>query len=536
MELMNFPPPSPFQTLHGLEVLRACKVDGPSDRFWSFLMRMRSLLRGLVSLSLVLSCGGTPELPPRPIAAARPSAAAPLPPSSPPASLPLPSQSPPPPQSFAPPPPPAPPLPPPGRVTRVVANDVRACAIFESGRLQCWGGFNHEGELGRGHKNTERTPAWVKNIRDVKMLALADDSTCAIVGSGDLFCWGKNRFLEQDASPSVTIPAHVPGLSSVVDVAVSTYHGCAVDAAGSVFCWGSNSSGQLGLGAAAIGTETKKPTQVPGIRDAIGVAVSRETTLAWTRSGDLFRWGMASDLKAPWAAPDPRKVGGLSSVKRVRMSLHQACALLSTSEVRCFERETLASLAAGKEYDFGPELPPLLVAKMKIPRRNLIFPDGRGLSGVADVAVFNHDATAWTEKGEVFSWGNAERGTVGRPLRTKGFFPPTRIQGLSDIVEVAGSFEHRCALDRQGKVFCFGEGSPGRFGSDALTSSTSGVLVPGLPKIVQIASNDHCTFALGEDDSLWGWGVSWINACGFDDDGQTTTKAPMRVPLEPPRP
>ncbi|MDC3957031.1 RCC1 domain-containing protein [Polyangium jinanense] len=421
-------------------------------------------------------------------------------------------------------------------MTRVVGNDNdRACAIFENGMLQCWGGPNASGQLGRGHTRDETTPAWVQGIRDVKKLVLGRSATCAIVGSGELFCWGNDR-LQQDWHGYVTSPARVPGISNVVDVAVSVWHVCAVDAAGSVFCWGNNQSGQLGLGASAIGTETKRPTQVPGIQDAVGVVVSDNTTLVWTRGGDVLRWGMAKDLTQPGAAPDPRKVEGLAGVKRVRMSHHQACALLATSEVRCFGSDTLASLAAGKEHDYGPKVAPV-AAKLKLPPpRNLIFPDGRGISGVVDVAPFNHDATAWTEKGEVFSWGSAERGTVGRPLRTRGYFPPTRIQGLSDIVEVAGSFKHRCALDKQGNVYCFGDGNSGGFGSDVQRSSPSGVLVPGLPKIVHIASSSYCTFALGEDHSLWGWGSLPGNACGIDGGGERVTKAPIRVPLEPPSP
>jgi alpha-tubulin suppressor-like RCC1 family protein len=160
-----------------------------------------------------------------------------------------------------------------------------------------------------------------------------------------------------------------------------------------------------------------------------------------------------------------------------------------------------------------------------------VFPDGRGLVGAIDVAVFNHDASALTESGEIYSWGSAERGTVGRVADSKGFYPPTRIEGVSDAVALAGSFLHRCALDRSGGVVCFGEGGAGRLGTAALRDSPAAVPVRGLPKIVHLASNDHCTFAIGEDHSLWTWGMSWVNACGIEGDGKTPTAAPTRVPL-----
>src|SRR5690606_33477968 len=146
--------------------------------------------------------------------------------------------------------------------------------------------------------------------------------------------------------------------------------------------------------------------------------------------------------------------------------------------VRCFTHETLAAFEAGREHDFGPEYAKLAAAllkggakRMKKSRKQkkwvggLVFPDGRGLSGVVDVAVFNHDASALTDKGEVYSWGNVERGTVGHPPDTKGFLGPTKIAGVTDATMLAGGFLHRCALDKRGDVFCFGEGSAGTLGT-----------------------------------------------------------------------
>lgn len=419
---------------------------------------------------------------------------------------------------------------------RVVARDVRACAVFDNGMLQCWGGFNFDGELGLGHTNRVKTPGWVKGIRGVKKVALGRSSTCAIAGVGELYCWGRNEFLEGDSRKQFSTPMLVSGLSGVVDVAVGSRHACAVDGAGAVWCWGSNGDGQLGLGTGAVGTAVKRPTQVPGLRSMVAIAVSDDTTLALSRAGELYRWGMANDPARPWAAAEPRRVIGLAAAKRLWMESGQACALLATDEVRCFSHETLQALAAGKQHDFGPELAAFARAisgRRWIPApANFVYPDGRGLSGVVDVVVANHDASALTNKGEVFSWGSAKRGTVGHPVKTKGFFPPTRIGNLSGIVEIAGSFMHRCALDNAGKVLCFGDSSAGRLGTDTRKDAVAAVPVQGLPRIIHLASGDHCTFALAEDHSLWAWGMSWINACGFDDDGHDPTKAPQRVPLD----
>lgn len=432
-----------------------------------------------------------------------------------------------------PPPPPPPPIPPPQHVIDVVAWDVRGCAIFDNGMLQCWGGFNHHGALGAGHTNRPKTPEWVKGLHGVKKVVLADDETCAIRHTGELYCWGENDFLESDPRTDIMTPERIPELTGVQDVALSNRHGCAVDGNGSVYCWGKNSDGQLGLGGSEVGKAFKKPVKIPGIVDAIGVVASDTVTHVWTKSGDMIRFGQASDPNREYADPAPRKIGILTGVKRVEVEAHQACALLSGGEVRCYSHETYKDFLAGKEHDFGPELAALASAfsrrKMVPIPKKFVFPDGRGLSGVIDLAVFNHDASAVTDKGDVYSWGSSERGTVGRPAKTKGFFPPTRIGGFTNAVAIVGSFLHRCALEKSGEVRCFGQ--RGYLGNDAKTNSTTAVLVQGIPKIVQLAANDYCTFALGEDHALWVWGQAWINACGLDD-AVMTSNTPRLVPID----
>lgn len=253
----------------------------------------------------------------------------------------------------------------------------------------------------------------------------------------------------------------------------------------------------------------------------------------WTKNGDVFRFGQAYDIKREYADPAPRKIGILKGVQRVEVENQQACALLAAGEVRCYSHETFHDFLLGKEHDFGPDLAALASAftrrKITPPPKKFVFPDGRGLSGVIDLAVFNHDASAVTDKGEVYSWGSAERGTVGRPEDTKGFFPPTRIEGFTNAVAIVGSFQHRCALEKSGEVRCFGQ--HGFLGNDTKADSTKAVLVQGIPKIVHLAANDFCTFAIGDDHSLWVWGRSWINACGMEDSVMTS-HTPMLVPID----
>lgn len=432
--------------------------------------------------------------------------------------------------------------PPPDHVVDVVTSDNRACAVYDNGMLQCWGGFNSRGELGAGDMSRKTAPAWVKGLRGAKKVMLADERTCAIVVGGDLHCWGTNDFLETDARDSIAAPAKVAGLSGVVDVAGSRRHACAVLSTGAVYCWGDNQEGQVGVSAQEVGRKFSKPTLLTNIADVVGIAASDSSTVAWTKGGDLYRWGTASDAKRNYAYPIPKKIDVLSGVKRAVVGDTQTCAVLAAGEVRCFTHETLEDFLAGKQHDFAPDLRKLIQAFARKSRKpiplpkNLIFPDGRGLKGVSDLIVFNDEASAVTEKGEVWSWGAVDQGTGGKPAGTKGFFPPAQIAGVTKATAIVGSFRHRCELEESGEVRCFGEASQGLLGSSQAKDTTSAVPVSGLPKIAKIASNDHCTFALGVDHSLWVWGTSWLSSCGLGDDGRDPLPAPVKVPLEKPAP
>jgi alpha-tubulin suppressor-like RCC1 family protein len=407
--------------------------------------------------------------------------------------------------------------------------------------LQCWGGLNHHGELGLGHKNTVKVPGWVQGIHDVRKVVLAGDRTCAVVASGELFCWGLTIPFDHRAQvPDAVRPARVTGLTDIVDVAIGDAHACALDNGGQVHCWGRNASGQLGLGSISLGNHG--PGKVPGLTDVAGILADGDFNVAWTRNGELYLWGQSfgSNLLA-WA---PRKVRTLSGVRRAWLFGGHTCALVTGGKVRCFIGKTLAAFEAGKQHDFARALAAAWAqakpgAARPIKRGPLVFPDGRGLSRVVDVVLFRIDASAVTESGEVFSWGSADMGTVGRPAKTEGFYPPTRIAGISDAVAIAGSWWHRCVLHKSGAVSCFGKGGDGRLGTAYAVDMVKPVRVSGIPKATALASNNHCTFAIGEDKAIWVWGESERNACGFDYDAlddsgdYTPTPVPVKVPLSP---
>jgi hypothetical protein len=136
----------------------------------------------------------------------------------------------------------------------VVTGDTHVCVLLESGSVVCWGN-REDGRLGDGLPLWQEGEGVDKYGSPVKV-ALPEpasyidghmtDSTCAVGASGDVYCWGRNRYGE--IGDGSTTPTSQPRVMSelqgerAVSVHVSAYFGCAVYS-GETKCWGAGFPG-----------------------------------------------------------------------------------------------------------------------------------------------------------------------------------------------------------------------------------------------------------------------------------------------------
>ena len=133
-------------------------------------------------------------------------------------------------------------------VSSVVASAGRACAI-SNGRVFCWGA----GPIS-GSDSVYPTYAGVgTETIYAQTIAIGPRSACATTSDGAAICWGDNTRGQLgagnfDLRPT---PVRVQKLSGIpVRMAVMEATTCAILATGAVQCWGQNDKGQLGTGTA----------------------------------------------------------------------------------------------------------------------------------------------------------------------------------------------------------------------------------------------------------------------------------------------
>ena len=239
-----------------------------------------------------------------------------------------------------------------------------------------------EGDSGRlGYGGTgDMDAAFV----DLPMNELASDvaaggaHTCAVAvfdretgKGGEVFCWGRNTKgevgLTAVGSQSLK-PVQVPGLQAI-DVAAGDSHSCAVLTDGTVRCWGSKVGGQLGNGDTSL-PETKpsttSPIQVSNITNAYSISAQGNSTCALLADGAVWCWGsnelgqLAQDPVTTPRVPTPMKIEGLPAAAKIAVGRTHSCAIAGPdSTLWCWGQNTNGMLADGTTINsWTPVTPP----------------------------------------------------------------------------------------------------------------------------------------------------------------------------------
>ncbi len=135
-----------------------------------------------------------------------------------------------------------------GALALAVGN-AHGCVITATGGMKCWGS-NSSGQLGSGIADSSSVPIDVAGLSaGVASIAANDNTSCAVMISGALKCWGHNTDgeLGDNTIDNRMIPTDVVGLGSgVAEVALGRYHACARLVGGGLKCWGENQFGEVG--------------------------------------------------------------------------------------------------------------------------------------------------------------------------------------------------------------------------------------------------------------------------------------------------
>ncbi|HVY39747.1 MAG TPA: RCC1 repeat-containing protein [Polyangia bacterium] len=438
----------------------------------------------------------------------------------------------------------------------IAAGAQHTCAVRSTGAVLCWG-QNGTGQLGEGSMSSLAEPVPVTGLDTGLAVTAGTTFSCARTTDGAVFCWGDDHDGELGTGRGVTARRPVALPVAATAIAAGGAHTCAVTPSATTTgglgfaCWGSNQAGQLGDN---DGDDRAHPAPIEQPLVAGTVTAGALHTCAVDASGGLWCWGRGSsgqigparmvDTMVPVRVPLPAGATGASSA--AAGDAHTCAAVAGpagTPLVACFGANDRGQLGDGTTtaratpaavaFAGVPPVAPIAVAAggghtCLTDGAGRLWCWGRGDRGqlgtgaagddpspgevalpgsdtAASVATGQAHTCAVDDQGRVWCWGANDRGQLGTGTAGPDVPAPAPVAGLpGPAVEVSAGGAHSCAALKDGRIFCWGANESGQLGDGTWADRARPAPVPGATGTVEAGQAHTCAFTADGHAACWG--------------------------------
>jgi alpha-tubulin suppressor-like RCC1 family protein len=410
-----------------------------------------------------------------------------------------------------------------GGATSVSVGVDAACAVVHGG-VMCWGGESGYGDLGNGTLDESSTPVQVTGLTSgVTAVSVGQTFACALLDSGSVECWGEgdNGTLGNGQGANSPTPVMVTELSSAVTaISAGAETVCALEIGGGVVCWGGDVDGELGNGATTVGDAADTPSVVPikvkGLSSGVTAISTGQAPCAITSSGGLDCWGLTAEI-ALTPTPVVANFSGTATAVTTGgsyVSTAFACALVDPGEAYCWGGNGSGQLGNDSTDESS------------IPVENQILINMATVVASGPAADF----ACGVASGIAYCWGDNSKGQLGNGSTTSSSMA-VAVEGIPagvDVADVAVGYVSACALTTGGAVYCWGDNALGELGNNTTTSSSMALAVQGLSSgVTAISVGLAYACAVLTDGTAECWGNNENATLG--DNSQTVSKVPTPV-------
>ena len=376
------------------------------------------------------------------------------------------------------------------------------CILDEYGVMACRGS-NNNGQLGDGTlwDKIEFTPVkGLPNNETVVAMSTGESNTCAVVASGDAYCWGLNRGLNGDGTDSVSYEVPVkfdlhPELENIttLDGNGDTY--CAIHLDGALGCWGKNLHGLVGDGTNYAWQDEVHLFDNTTFGGSVEkISFSNNKVCALIIDGSLWCWGAQSYDEGSTPVKVPQ-FGSNRVIIDVALYSDGTCVVESTGHVSCWGRGDFGSIGNGADQD------------QQTPTRTNFFGPERKAVTIEATAL---SICARTETGSLWCWGSNTFGELGVGSDNYRENSPQEVIFSNDDVTVqdhaAGGAVY-CAMLSNKSVYCWGNNLFGGLGQgNADQNSNVPILVIDETMEVSSLEGGGVICVLLDNASMWCWG------------------------------
>jgi alpha-tubulin suppressor-like RCC1 family protein len=399
------------------------------------------------------------------------------------------------------------------KVDKLAVGENHACALHRDEKtVYCWGD-NRFGQLGntslRGLPEQVALGSNNLTLKGVRELAVGPDRTCIISSRDEVFCWGNGAHgilgSEKVLSPYPVraLDANGEMLNAAAQIAVGTDHSCIIDTSQRMYCFGINEFGQLGsknVSGQVVQSDLQPVTKVTAI-ETYGMRTcmvyGSNQGVACFGDRDIDNINQKQELNS--FVPEEMKKG-MSAYKGalgVSVGKSHICVITSNQQVECLGDGSKGQLGGG-------ETQALKFAQVLDDKR-------QPLKDVWQIK----SREDWTcalkqETGAIWCWGEwngSDRWLTARQLPVGG-------KPSSDFIQMTMNLDQICGvhgIDRG--LYCtqLGEKSADKLDFKQVFDAEG----KPMKKMLSITSGLHHGCALDDDGRTYCWGANDVGQLGL---------------------
>ncbi len=340
---------------------------------------------------------------------------------------------------------------------------------------------------------------------------------------------------------SAPAPVVETALSGVAHVTTGENHSCALMASGQVRCWGRNADGQLGDGTRTSRSRPVTVLNAAGSGPLTGVAqviAGANHTCARLTNGKASCWGdnadgqlgdgTTTDRLRPTKVVGSSGTGALRTITLLTADGSHSCALLASTEARCWGDDTYGALGDG----LGSTGERVISA---VPVAVVATTDPGSLTGITHLVTGGGHSCAVLANGQARCWGINGFGELGDGVigmdgapRPVVVLNGTGTGPLTGVSLVSAGVAHSCAVMTNARARCWGSDTAdyvhyGQLGTRSDSSYPATVLNSSgsapLTGVSMIRAGDGHTCARLSAGLAACWGANYDGRLGIGRSG-----------------